>query len=78
MSTKLIHVPELKGSRVSVRYDTEYDEFRVLIAGRDAATYYTDNMQDALEIAIDMAIYIDKKLTGKINAPENATGEFTI
>lgn len=51
---KSIKVPELAYGPVSVRYDTEWEEYQVRVAGRPAATYHTNDRADALATAQHM------------------------
>ena len=49
-----IHVATLVYSPVSVRYDREYEEYQVRIAGKPDATYHTSDREDALSTAQQM------------------------
>jgi hypothetical protein len=48
---KQIKVPTLAGSAVSVRFDTEWDEYQVCVKGQPKATYHTQDRADALRTA---------------------------
>lgn len=48
---KRIEVPSLVGSPVSVVFDREWEDYRVKVAGKPAATYYTNDRADALATA---------------------------
>lgn len=48
---RTLKVPTLAGSPVSVRWDSEWSEYQVRIAGKPKATYHTDDRDDALASA---------------------------
>ena len=51
---KPIKVPSLAYGPVSIRFDTEWDEYQVRIKGQPKATYHTDDREDALRTAQHM------------------------
>lgn len=48
---KPVKVPSLAYGPVSVRFDTEWEEYQVRIAGMPKATYHTDDREDAIRTA---------------------------
>lgn len=60
-----------KDSRVSIRFSPEFNEYHVVVKGRETATYYTDNKRDAEESALT----IHHLLTAPKGTVE-ASGEF--
>lgn len=48
---KRVSVPSLVGSPVSVWWDSEFCEYVVKVRGNKAASYHTDDKQDALATA---------------------------
>jgi hypothetical protein len=46
-----IRVATLAGSPISVRFDTDFEEYQVRVAGNKKASYHTTDKQDALATA---------------------------
>lgn len=48
---KRVKVETLIGSKISVWYCDEWQEYQVKVAGKPKATYHTDDKKDALQTA---------------------------
>lgn len=53
----------IDGTKLRIRYDSEYEEFQVTVEGSPDATYFTDSRNDAESTAYVMLADVDSNAT---------------